>query len=314
MWKLDLTGVERVLTVTAHPDDVDFGWAGSVAAMTDAGIEVTLLHRHRRRRGRLGDRHPARRRWRALRRDEQRAAAAIVGVHDVHFLGYPDGRLEATLDLRRDISRVIRQVRPEPRDRAVARAHPGPHLREPSRPPRGGRGDDRRGVSRRPQPLGPPRARRRGARAVDGRRGLAGCRRERLRRTTSTSPTRSTARSRRCCRTRASCPTRMPPRRWCGLDRGDREGGRAARGTIRRGGAGREHEMSGASDMTTTAAHPLEMLTRRRDQARGRRCCATSGRVPDGRAVREHRAARAREGRARDVDSRAIRSSAACAR
>jgi LmbE family N-acetylglucosaminyl deacetylase len=37
----------------------------------------------------------------------------VVGVHDVRFLGYPDGRVEATLDLRRDISRVIRQVRPD---------------------------------------------------------------------------------------------------------------------------------------------------------------------------------------------------------
>ncbi len=48
-----------------------------------------------------------------LRRDEQRAAAAIVGVHELHFLGYPDGRVEATLELRRDISRVIRTVRPD---------------------------------------------------------------------------------------------------------------------------------------------------------------------------------------------------------
>ena len=48
-----------------------------------------------------------------LRRDEQRAAAAIVGVHELHFLGYPDGRVEATLDLRRDITRVIRTVRPQ---------------------------------------------------------------------------------------------------------------------------------------------------------------------------------------------------------
>jgi LmbE family N-acetylglucosaminyl deacetylase len=47
-----------------------------------------------------------------MRRDEQRAAAAIVGVHDVHFLGYPDGRLEATIELRKDITRVIRKVRP----------------------------------------------------------------------------------------------------------------------------------------------------------------------------------------------------------
>ena len=43
-----------------------------------------------------------------MRRDEQRAAAAIVGVHDVHFLGYPDGRVEATLELRRDITPGIR--------------------------------------------------------------------------------------------------------------------------------------------------------------------------------------------------------------
>ena len=47
------------------------------------------------------------------RREEQTAAAAVVGVHDLRFLGYPDGRLEPTLDLRRDISRVIRQVRPD---------------------------------------------------------------------------------------------------------------------------------------------------------------------------------------------------------
>ena len=48
-----------------------------------------------------------------LRRAEQVAAAKCVGVHDVRFLGYPDGRVEATLDLRRDLARVIRQVRPD---------------------------------------------------------------------------------------------------------------------------------------------------------------------------------------------------------
>jgi LmbE family N-acetylglucosaminyl deacetylase len=49
----------------------------------------------------------------ALRQDEQRAAAAVVGVSDVRFLGYPDGMVETTRELRRDISRVIRQIRPE---------------------------------------------------------------------------------------------------------------------------------------------------------------------------------------------------------
>jgi LmbE family N-acetylglucosaminyl deacetylase len=48
-----------------------------------------------------------------LRRAEQVAAAKCVGVSDVRFLGYPDGRLEPSLDLRRDLARVIRQVRPD---------------------------------------------------------------------------------------------------------------------------------------------------------------------------------------------------------
>jgi len=55
----------------------------------------------------------------ATRPREQRAAAAEVGVTDVTFLGYPDGRLTPTLDLRRDISRVIRRFRP---DRVVAQS------------------------------------------------------------------------------------------------------------------------------------------------------------------------------------------------
>jgi LmbE family N-acetylglucosaminyl deacetylase len=48
-----------------------------------------------------------------IRQAEQRAAAKVVGVSDVAFLGYPDGRLESTIALRRDISRVIRRVRPQ---------------------------------------------------------------------------------------------------------------------------------------------------------------------------------------------------------
>ncbi len=111
MEELDLTGVERVLVVMAHPDDVDFGFAGSVAVMTDAGIEVVYClvtdgdaggSEYGIPRGEMAP----------MRRDEQRAAAAIVGVHDVHFLGYPDGCLEATIELRKDITRVIRKVRP----------------------------------------------------------------------------------------------------------------------------------------------------------------------------------------------------------
>jgi LmbE family N-acetylglucosaminyl deacetylase len=110
--QLDLTGVERVLAVMAHPDDVDFGWAGSIAVMTDAGIHVAYCLVTD---GDAGGSETgiARDEMAPLRRDEQRAAAAIVGVHELHFLGYPDGRVESSLDLRRDITRVIRRVRPD---------------------------------------------------------------------------------------------------------------------------------------------------------------------------------------------------------
>ncbi len=112
MEELDLTGVERVLVVTAHPDDVDFGFAGSVAVMTDAGIEVTYCVVTDGDAG-GSETGVARADMAAIRRDEQRAAAAIVGVYELYFLGYPDGRVEATLELRRDVTRVIRTVRPD---------------------------------------------------------------------------------------------------------------------------------------------------------------------------------------------------------
>ncbi|MDQ1383041.1 MAG: hypothetical protein QOG65_420, partial [Actinomycetota bacterium] len=112
MEELDLTGVERVLAVVAHPDDIDFGWAGSVAVMTDAGIEVAYCLVTDGDAGGAETGTP-RGEMAALRRDEQRAAAAIVGVHELHFLGYADGRVEPTLDLRRDITRVIRRLRPD---------------------------------------------------------------------------------------------------------------------------------------------------------------------------------------------------------
>ena len=112
MEELDLTGVKQVLAVVAHPDDIDFGWAGSVAVMADAGIDVVycLVTDGDAGGAETGTPRPE---MAPMRRDEQRAAAAIVGVHELHFLGYPDGRVEATLDLRRDISRVIRTVKPD---------------------------------------------------------------------------------------------------------------------------------------------------------------------------------------------------------
>jgi LmbE family N-acetylglucosaminyl deacetylase len=112
MEELDLTSIKRVLAVVAHPDDIDFGWAGSVAVMTDAGIDVVYCLVTDGDAGGAETGTP-REEMAPLRRDEQRAAAAIVGVHEIHFLGYPDGRVEPTLELRCDISRVIRTVRPD---------------------------------------------------------------------------------------------------------------------------------------------------------------------------------------------------------
>jgi LmbE family N-acetylglucosaminyl deacetylase len=103
--------VERVLVVVAHPDDVDFGAAGTIATFTDEGLHVSYCIVTD---GDAGGFDPAvpRSAIAGIRQAEQRAAAKEVGVEDVVFLGYPDGRLEVTLDLRRDISRVIRQKRP----------------------------------------------------------------------------------------------------------------------------------------------------------------------------------------------------------
>jgi LmbE family N-acetylglucosaminyl deacetylase len=104
--------IERVLVVTAHPDDVDFGAAGSVATWTDQGIDVSYCIVTDGDAGGFDPEVP-RSEIPAIRRAEQTAAAKIVGVTDLHFLGHPDGRLVATLELRRDIARVIRAVRPQ---------------------------------------------------------------------------------------------------------------------------------------------------------------------------------------------------------
>jgi LmbE family N-acetylglucosaminyl deacetylase len=104
--------IERILCVMAHPDDVDFGLGGTVASWTETGIEVSYCMVTS---GDAGGFDPVvpRSEIAGIRQGEQRAAAAALGVSDVRFLGHPDGRVEVTLDLRRDIARVIREVRPQ---------------------------------------------------------------------------------------------------------------------------------------------------------------------------------------------------------
>ncbi len=103
---------QRVLVIAAHPDDIEFGCAGSIARWVAAGAQVTYCIVTD---GAAGSNDPSVQApvLAHQRREEQQTAAAVVGVSDVRFLNYRDGSLQATLDLRRDLTRLIREVRPE---------------------------------------------------------------------------------------------------------------------------------------------------------------------------------------------------------
>jgi LmbE family N-acetylglucosaminyl deacetylase len=102
----------RVLVVSAHPDDIEFGCAGSVARWVDEGAEVTYCIVTDGSTG-TADAELAGEKLAEIRRAETLEAASICGVTDVRFLDYRDGYVEFTLDLRKDIARVFRQTRPE---------------------------------------------------------------------------------------------------------------------------------------------------------------------------------------------------------
>jgi len=102
----------RVLCIAAHPDDLDFGAAGTIATWVAVGLEVSYLLCTRGEQGGFDD--TPRSAIPALREGEQRAAAAALGVKQVFFLeGHRDGWLEPNHDLQRDLVRVIRRVRPD---------------------------------------------------------------------------------------------------------------------------------------------------------------------------------------------------------
>jgi len=103
--------VRDALVVVAHPDDVDFWAGGTVASWTDAGTAVTYCVLSDGDSGGFDPQVP-RSAIPGIRQAEQKAAAAVLGVSDVRFLGYPDGCVEPTYALRRDITRLIRQVQP----------------------------------------------------------------------------------------------------------------------------------------------------------------------------------------------------------
>jgi LmbE family N-acetylglucosaminyl deacetylase len=103
---------QRILVVLAHPDDPEFFCGATIARWTAAGHTVVywLLTC-----GDKGASDPAvvPDELCNTRFSEQRAAAAVLGVTEVNFLGYPDGHLVADLALRKDITRIIRQEKPD---------------------------------------------------------------------------------------------------------------------------------------------------------------------------------------------------------
>lgn len=105
----DTAGVERVLCVVAHPDDMEYGASAAVAHWTDAGIEVAYLLLTS---GEAGMQRPPAEVG-PLRAAEQRAACDRVGVRQLTILDHPDGMLMPTLALRRDIAREIRTFKPD---------------------------------------------------------------------------------------------------------------------------------------------------------------------------------------------------------
>ncbi|MEM9202801.1 MAG: PIG-L deacetylase family protein [Actinomycetota bacterium] len=101
----------KVLIIVAHPDDIDFGTAGTVATLTDHGVEVVYGLVTSGQAGEPDDITVEE--LAALRQAEQTAAAKIVGVSELHWLGFPDGAVVADLELRKAVSRLIRIVQPD---------------------------------------------------------------------------------------------------------------------------------------------------------------------------------------------------------
>jgi LmbE family N-acetylglucosaminyl deacetylase len=100
----------RALVIVAHPDDVEWGSGPAVATWTAGGHDVRYLLASRGEAG-IAGMSPAE--AGPLREREQLEAARLAGVSEVEFLDHPDGRIEAGLELRRDLARAIRRHQPE---------------------------------------------------------------------------------------------------------------------------------------------------------------------------------------------------------
>jgi LmbE family N-acetylglucosaminyl deacetylase len=102
----------RVLVVAAHPDDPEFLAGGTIARLAKEGREIAYVIVTNGNKG-SGDRSVTSEQLMPIREAEQRHAARVLGVGGVAFLGYEDGELEDSRDLRRDVTREIRRWRPD---------------------------------------------------------------------------------------------------------------------------------------------------------------------------------------------------------
>jgi LmbE family N-acetylglucosaminyl deacetylase len=112
MKPIDDSEIERILVVTAHPDDCDFGAAGTIAQWSAKGINVSYCICTN---GDQGGEDPTvpREDMPRIRQHEQRQAGLAVGVTDITFLNYRDGWLVPSIELRKDIVRQIRISKPD---------------------------------------------------------------------------------------------------------------------------------------------------------------------------------------------------------
>jgi LmbE family N-acetylglucosaminyl deacetylase len=107
-----IENLTRVMAIMAHADDAEFGYAGTIAKWVRQGKEVTYVLVTNGNKG-SADPNITHEQLVELRKAEQLAAAEVLGVKEVVFMGYPDGELEHTLGLRRDLTRVVRQHKPD---------------------------------------------------------------------------------------------------------------------------------------------------------------------------------------------------------
>jgi LmbE family N-acetylglucosaminyl deacetylase len=104
--------VKRVMGVFAHPDDPEFFCGATFARWAAEGAHITFVMATSGDKG-SSDSEMTHQRLIEIREAEERAAAAVLGVKEVIFLRYPDGELQPTLELRRDITRLIRLKQPD---------------------------------------------------------------------------------------------------------------------------------------------------------------------------------------------------------